>query len=188
MASFGLYFATNGAFSRVIDAATLTEIWDRHANRLLLIARAMGGSAEDAVQEAFVSLARQSEMPDDPMAWLVRVARNHQLQLRRGERRRRQRESRVGQYGWFDREVNVADSRIDARSVTEALMRLPSPTREIIVMRLWGEMTFEAIAEVVELSRATVHREFHGGLQALKRTFETEQESTPDSLRLCHDR
>lgn len=173
----------------MIDPAQLTEMWDQHADRLLLIARSTGDSAEDAVQEAFVALARQSEMPRDPLAWLVRVARNHQFQIRRGERRRRDRETRVGRYGWFDREVNVVDSRIDARRVTEALMRMPSPTREIIVMRLWGEMTFDAIAEVVEQSRATVHREFHSGLETLKRQFDTVSTtgSETDSMRLCHE-
>lgn len=169
----------------MIDAAKLTEIWDACADRLLLIARSMGESPEDAVQEAFIALARQDTPPDDPLAWLVTVARNYQRQLHRRNRRRRERETRVSRFGWFDREVNLVDSRMDARSVTEALLRLPSPRREVIVMRLWGEMTFEAIAEVVELSRATVHREFHAGLESLKQTFETKME--PPSMRLCHD-
>lgn len=170
----------------MIDPTELTEIWDQYADRLLLISRSMGASAEDAVQEAFVALARQASMPEDPLAWMVTVCRNYQRTVYRRTLRRRKRESEVGRHGWFDREVNVVDSRLDARSVTEALMKLSSPTREIIVMRLWGEMTFDAIADVVELSRATVHREFRQGLATLKNNFETESQA--QSMRLCHDR
>ena len=38
----------------MLDPDKLTEIWDQHADRLLLIARSIGGPAEDAMQEAFV--------------------------------------------------------------------------------------------------------------------------------------
>ncbi|MEM8666396.1 MAG: sigma-70 family RNA polymerase sigma factor [Planctomycetota bacterium] len=169
----------------MIGASDLTATWDQFADRLLLIARSMGGSAEDAVQEAFIVLARQPEMPDNPLAWLVAVCRNLQRESHRRERRRRARESRVGRQEWFDRDVNLVDSQLDAGAVTEALMRLSSPTREIIVMRVWGEMTFESIADVVELSRATVHREFHDGLKKLKLTFDIEPQ--PESMRLCHE-
>ncbi len=170
----------------MIEASKLTEIWDECADRLLLIARSMGESAEDAVQEAFVALARQASLPDDPLAWLVTVARNHQRQCHRREQRRRQLETKTVQTAWFDRQVQSVDARIDASSVTDALLTLASPTREIIVMRLWGEMTFESIAEIVELSRATVHRDFHAGLAELKQLFATE--SQPPTRRLCHDR
>jgi len=169
----------------VIDAATLAEIWDDNADRLLLIARSMGGPAEDAVQEAFVSLARQSELPDDPMAWLVRVTRNRLLGWRRGNRRRRNRETIVGQRSWFDREILCVERRLDGREVTRGLMALPSPDREIIVMHLWGDMTFESIAGVIGISRASAHRAFVRGLETLKGQFV--RESSPDSIRLCHE-
>ena len=84
----------------LIDPADLRELWHHHADRLLLIARSMGDGAEDAVQEAFVALARQPAPPQDPLAWLVRVARNAILQYRRAGGRRRQRES-VASQRWF---------------------------------------------------------------------------------------
>ena len=52
----------------MLDPETLTAVWDQHADRLLLVARSTGGPAEDAVQEAFVALATQTQLPDDPMA------------------------------------------------------------------------------------------------------------------------
>ncbi len=155
----------------VIDAAILAELWDEHADRLLLIARSIGGPAEDAVQEAFVALATQPAVPADPMAWLVRVTRNRLLQWYRRDRRRKEREAAVGMRPWFDDESKPAGQKLDAAEVTEALRSLPSPDREIIVMHLWGEMSFESIAAVVGGSRAKAHRTFGRGLAALQQRF-----------------
>lgn len=157
----------------MIDAATLANLWDAHVDRLTLIARSIGGPAEDAVQEAFVALAAQRKLPSDPMAWLVRVTRNQLLQWHRGNRRRRDRETLVGSQSWFDCEEKSAD-RMDAAEVTAAIQALPSPDREIVVMHIWGEMTFDSIARVVGGSRAKAHRTFVRNLQMLKQQFDPE--------------
>lgn len=164
----------------MIEANLLAELWEEHSDRLLLIARSIGGPAEDAVQEAFISLATEKKLPDDPMAWLVRVTRNRLMQWHRSGRRRRQRESLVCDRPWFEHEAMSAQQRIDAAEVTQALQQLPSPDREVIVMHLWGEMTFEAIAKVVGGSRAKSHRTFRRGLETLKQRFG--QESVPSVL------
>lgn len=170
----------------MIDATTLAELWDDCADRLLLIARSIGEPADDAVQEAFVALACQRNLPDDPMAWLVRVTRNRLLQWQRSQQRRRRRETLACQSNWFDGESTQIEQQIDARQLTATLMQLTSPQREIIVMHLWGGMSFETIGQILELSRASTHRSFHRGLDTLKRQhcFQTEC----DSERLCHER
>lgn len=177
--------------NRLIEARELAEIWDQHAERVLLITRAMGEPAEDAVQDAFVALACQSERPRDPLAWLIQVARNQLLQAYRAGVRRQKRESLVGAKNWFAGDHIHVDRKLDASEVTAALLRMPSPEREIIVMHLWGEMTFETIAEIVELSRAATHRAFHHGIDLLKTEFarkkdESEVTDLPVS-KFCHE-
>ncbi len=166
----------------MIDATTLAELWDDHSDRLLLVARSIGGPAEDAVQEAFVALAGQGQSPDDPMAWLVRVTRNRLLQWHRTAKRRRARESAVGAKPWFDHETQSAQQRLDGAEVTAALQRLPSPDREIIVMHLWGEMSFESIAVVVGGSRAKAHRTFTRGIQTLQCQFDPNRQIAPSAF------
>lgn len=156
----------------MIDPAILAEIWRTHVDRLLLIARSIGGPAEDAVQEAFVELAARQELPDDSMAWLVKVTRNRLLQWHRGNRRRRNRESLVGHQTWFDGGVRSSDRRLDGEEVASAIQAMPSPDREIIVMHIWGEMSFESIARVVGGSRAKAHRTFRRQMQNLKEQFD----------------
>ncbi|MGB7325837.1 MAG: sigma-70 family RNA polymerase sigma factor [Rubripirellula sp.] len=166
----------------MIDAATLTQIWNQHASRLLLVARSIVGDgrtplAEDAVQEAYVKLAVQDRLPDDPMAWLVRVVRNQILQSIRSGRRRDVRESASTNALWFEPDLH---EKLDADEVTTAMMKLSSPSREIIVMHLWGEMSFDSIGEVFEISRATAHRRYAAGMQVLKQQFSVDRD--PQSM------
>lgn len=165
----------------MINPLQLRDIWNAHSDRVILIARAMADptdsqEAEDAVQEAFIALATQAVLPDDPLAWLVRVTRNQLLQWRRSRGRRQRREQdREAQHRplltWFDHPQLAVDRQLDGRAVTEALAQLPEEQRQIIVMHLWGEMTFERIAGVLNLSRSSVHRLYCRGLEHLKQRF-----------------
>ncbi len=156
----------------MLDPATLRRLWQVHSERLLLIARSVDAeAAADAVQDAFVALAMQPSVPRDPLAWLVTVTRNRILQADRGTRRRIARENHVMIASWFDSSQAMIDDRLDGEAVTTALRQMPSPTREVIVMHLWGEMTFASIAEVVGLSRASTHRCYRNGIQTLRARF-----------------
>lgn len=150
----------------------IAETWNRCSTRLLLIARSIGEPAEDAVQEAFLRLARQSPTPDDPFAWLVTVTRNQLLQWRRSGDRRRRRERRPQDQVWFDGGIRQVESSLDARQVTDALKQLDDQQRQVIVMHLWGELSFEQIAEVMSCSRSTAHRTFQSGIRIMRRRFD----------------
>ncbi len=156
----------------MIDPVTLRDLWQTHADRLVLIARSTGEPAEDAVQEAFLALATQGGLPDDPVAWLVRVARNRLLQWRRGQLRREKRERTAAGERWLQMPDDGVDTPIDAADATEALRRLPDGEREIVVMHLWGGLTFEAIGEVIGRSRATAHRRYISGLNRLQQVLD----------------
>ena len=153
----------------------LSRLWHQHAARLLLIARAIGEPAEDAVQEAFIRLAQQRRAPDEPLAWLVSVARNQLIQWHRsGVRRDRRNQQAAAARGWFFVDADQAD-RLDADELADALKRLPDDQREIVVMHLWGELSFERIAETVSLSRATAHRRYVEAIQTLRARFDCPQ-------------
>lgn len=169
----------------MLDPSHLSKLWDAHSAKLLLIARAMGESAEDAVQEAFIELACQSESPEDVFAWLVRVVRNRQLQWLRSGMRRRQREEICTTTNWFEGHVHAIDQRLDAVEVTKALQSLAQQEREVIVMHLWGGLSFESIAVLMGTSRASANRIFHRGIHELKQRFNHEPQL--DNLRLCHE-
>ena len=154
-----------------IGPETLGRLFDAHAPALRLYARQWceGADADDAVQEAFVSLARQGALPDQVGAWLHRVVRNAAISASRGRKRRNQREAAVSTgEAWF----SSVDDQIDARSATRYLGELDEETREVIVARLWGGLTFDQIARLQGCSLTTAHRRYRGGLSRLHERLE----------------
>lgn len=156
----------------------LGRLLDEHGPALVLYARQWCASPEDVVQEAFVQLARQSAVPDRPAAWLFRVVRNGAISLGRSSQRRKRREQSRANRGaaWFM--VSEAD-RLDGQEVAEALETLPAEQRESIVARLWGQLSFEEIAELSGTSTSTAHRWYQAGLSALRTRFNVPCHETP---------
>ncbi len=71
----------------------LAQLLDAHAAALELFAAQWTQAPADAVQEAFVELARQPKVPHNIVAWLYRVVRNRAASEARSARRRKRRES-----------------------------------------------------------------------------------------------
>src|SRR4051812_26554639 len=131
-----------------MDPERLGQLLDQHADALELYARQWGDAPEDVVQEAFWNLARQRPNPDNPAAWLFRAVRNGAINAATAGRRRRRHEAAATgtQPAWFaaNPDAGHADA-IDPEAAAEALATLPIEQREVIVARLWGDLTFEQI-------------------------------------------
>jgi RNA polymerase sigma-70 factor (ECF subfamily) len=154
-----------------IGPELLGRLFDVHAPALRLYACqwCAGADADDAVQEAFVSLARQPTLPDLVAAWLHRVVRNAAISAGRSQRRRLQREARVSSgEAWF----TSVDDQLDAQCATHLLAELDLEFREVIVARLWGGLTFDQIARLQGCSLTTAHRRFQDGLDRLHHRLE----------------
>lgn len=149
----------------------LGNLLDAHTRALVLYSRQWceGLEAEDVVQEAFLSLARQKRQPDQVVAWLYRVVRNGAISAARSHRRRRQREAKTTpREPWF----TSVDDRIDAERAAQVLAEVDPESREVIVARIWGGLTFEQAAEVMGCSAATAHRRYQAGLAQLQERLE----------------
>jgi RNA polymerase sigma-70 factor (ECF subfamily) len=140
-------------------------LYRQHAPALRLYARQWRGCAEDAVQDAFVALARQDPPPTRVVAWLHQVVRNNAAAAARSTWRRRRREGTASApEAWFA----ATDDRLDAADAARALADLPLENREVIVARLWGGLTFDEVARLVGCSLPTAHRRYHAGLDELR--------------------
>lgn len=155
----------------MILSSELTRLWKTHASALVLLARSRCGDvfAEDCVQDAFVRLAAQSEVPDDCVAWLVRVVRNAAIDAARSGQRRAQREKSVGaeRFRWFEQQASPVLPAPD--DLEAALRKIDELTREIIIAHIWNNLSFRQIALVFEMSSATVHRRYEDGIAELRR-------------------
>ncbi len=154
-----------------IGPELLGRLFDAHAAALKLYARqwCAGADAEDVVQEAFVSLARQPALPEHVAAWLHRVVRNAAISTARSWRRRLDREARASsKEAWF----SAVDDAIDAQTASRFLTDLELDCREVIIARLWGGLTFEQIAHLQGCSLTTTHRRYQRGLARLQERLE----------------
>lgn len=150
-----------------MNAERLGRLIDEYAGRLELFAAQWVRQPEDAVQEAFIELARRESEPDNVAAWLHAVTRNRAISMARAAARRARHET--GRAGMDHRLVASADGTIDGRTAARALEELPDEQREVVVARIWGGLGFDAIADVVGTSKSTVHRRYGQAIEHLRR-------------------
>ena len=150
-----------------IGPELLTRLLDEHGAALVLFARQWCRTPEDVVQEALLSLVRQSQSPQNVVGWLYRVVRNGAISAGRSESRRSRRETRAAEDAkpWFHPSPEEA---LDAAAASAAMENLPLRQRETIVARLWGGLSFEQIAELLDTSASSAHRWYQAGLTTLR--------------------
>lgn len=141
------------------------RLYDARAAQMLLYGRALGLShaeAEDVLQETFLAVMRLKTAPLRLDHYCLKAFRNRALNYRRGLLRRvlRELESRH----WF--ETQPADPREEA--AMQRLTQLPPDQREIIVLKIWQEYTFEEIASLIGISPNTAAARYRYGLQKLR--------------------
>lgn len=154
-----------------MDPELLGRLLDRHAPALELYARQWCDAPEDVVQEAFLKLAMQPRLPNEPGAWLFKVVRNAAINAGVAARRRHRHESAAAAESptWFDANSGPGQSAaIDPEAAAAALQDLSMDVREVIVARIWGGLTFEQIAELTGCSTSTAHRLYQSGLTTLR--------------------
>jgi len=141
-------------------------LYDAKAAGLILYGRALGLShteSEDVLQETFAALLQRDEPPEQPEHYCVRCFRNRALNYRRSLWRRLTRE--LESKRWFERAP--AESPYEHEAM-RCLAELPPEQREVIVLKIWQEYTFEQIGELLELSPNTAAGRYRYGLQKLK--------------------
>ncbi len=158
----------------MIAAPQIAEWFDAHAPALLLLARQWLGdraAAEDVVQDVFVALIDQPRPPGHPRAWLFKAVRNAAVSHARAHGRRAAREHRLAEArpDWFEPRH---DDRIDAADAQRALGILPPDQREVIVLRIWAQMTLTEIAQITGDPISTLFTRYRTGLARLKHLME----------------
>lgn len=155
------------------------SVYETSAPQILLYGRALGLShseSEDVLQETFISLMQKNEMPDGPLHYCLRSFRNKALNHKRSLWRRLTRE--LESHRWFERSNNESPQE---RAAMRCLHKLPAEQREVIVLKIWHEYTFENIGELLELSPNTVAGRYRYGLQKLRACLNEEHYESPES-------
>jgi RNA polymerase sigma-70 factor, ECF subfamily len=149
------------------------ELYEAKAAQLILYGRALGLShseAEDVLQELFITLLQLDEVPENPAHYALRGMRNRALNYRRGFLRRvaRELESRR----WFEREGGESPQE---QAAMRCLQKLPPEQREVIVLKIWHEHTFEEIGTLLDASPNTVAGRYRYGMEKLRVCLKAEK-------------
>jgi RNA polymerase sigma-70 factor, ECF subfamily len=158
--------APGGVYRGELAVDWQQELYEAKASELILYGRALGLShseAEDVVQETFVALLKLGKTPDNPLHYCVRGFRNRALNYRRSLLRRLTRE--LESTRWFERNT---DETPHERAAMRCLEKLPPEQREVIVLKIWHEHTFEEIGELLQMSPNTVAGRYRYGMEKLR--------------------
>jgi RNA polymerase sigma-70 factor, ECF subfamily len=146
--------------------------------RLVLFARQWLNSAadaEDAVQNGFVRFWKhQPAAGPEHYPLLYAAVRTAALDLLRSHERRARREA-DDRVEVLREDEPIFDSTIldreHADAVQAALAQLPQPQREVVVLKIWGELTFAQVAQTLEESINTVASRYRYALEALRKNI-----------------
>jgi len=165
-----------------MDAPVSSDWWrqwlNQHAARLLLYARQQArcaSDAEDLLQESLVEAwQRMGAETPPPVPLVVATIRRRAIDHARSADRRQRRESiaGAGEEVWFDPAPAHAEN---IEWIEKALRQLPDEQREIITLKIWGEMTFAEIATALDISPNTAASRYRYGMERLKLVLSNEQ-------------
>lgn len=158
-----------------ISAEQLAMWIDRWAGPLRAWLRCRCANPDDIVQEAFCRLVQQSSTPERIAPWLFHVAINLVREESRRTKRRHQRENAVAK---AENHISSASQSLEAEELRDAIDSLTEELREIVIARVWGELTLAEISNITGQSIATVHRRYEMALQQLRSQL---SERTPRS-------
>jgi RNA polymerase sigma-70 factor, ECF subfamily len=160
-----------------VDA--LGVLFDLTSHRLVRFAAALAHrqhDAEDAVQTALVRLASQPQLlakADCPWAYLLRMVRNEVLAMIR----RQERCKATGNLADLVTQCRVdeAEREESHRAVWSALRTLPPEQAEVVVLKIWEDMTFAQIGEILETSPHTAASRYQYAMTKLTRRLLPQQ-------------
>jgi RNA polymerase sigma-70 factor (ECF subfamily) len=152
------------------------EEWRRwlheHGAALVLFARqwsATRSDAEDAVQDGFIRFWRNRHEARDPLANLYTCVRSCAMDIGRSGRRRGTRERAFSSKNREESAFEYSVERAEREAMIEtALNQLPGDQREVVVMKLWGGLTFAQIADAIGAPLPTVASRYRYALGRLR--------------------
>jgi RNA polymerase sigma-70 factor, ECF subfamily len=157
-----------------IQPPALDELYDRYAAAMYayacLLARS-SAEAEDVLQNTFVRLVRHRDRlgrAENLRAYLFGMLRNEALRNRSRWHRWWHGDLAAGRVRFVEADAGAPPDRGQAEAVERAMALLPPAQREVVYLKVWQEMTFAEIADLLGLSPNTAASMYRYGLAKLK--------------------
>jgi len=153
----------------------IERLYDEHASSLfafLLNFTRNESDARDLLQEIFVKISREPQLLENVQnerAYLIRLARNLAIDyMRRRDARERAKENVAAEPPAIFALAGDPDEELFRRELTLALKDLPEEQGTVAYLKLWEGLTFEEIAEILEISPNTAASRYRYAIDKLR--------------------
>ncbi|WP_236008230.1 RNA polymerase sigma factor [Actinomadura physcomitrii] len=165
------------------DTARFTALYDAHHRRVHAYAVSRVGvqAAEEITSETFcVAWRRVRDLPDEPLPWLLGIARN----LLRESYRARDRQDALARElrTWAAGAPpagDVGEAVTERAGMLRALAALPDDDRELLALVAWHGLAPGEAAKVLRCSKASFYVRLHRARRRLERAL-TAESRAPD--------
>ena len=151
-----------------------SDLWsdwlEEHGAALLLFARqwvSNQADAEDVVQEAFVRFWRSRGHVAEPAGYLFAAVKHCALDRQRARARQSRREESIA-VPECEPSFDIAEQDERGAVIAAALKELPESQREVLVLKIWGGLSFPQIAEALQISPNTAASRYRYALAKLR--------------------
>lgn len=164
--------------------AALSGLYDLTATRLLRFAVTITRNqhdAEDALQATLVRVASNPRLlsrADSPWSYLLQMVRNEALLILRKKKRVFSLSNLCDLF--TRRSVDEVEQEETYRAIWLALRQLPTEQSVVVVLKIWEEMTFAEVAQVVDVTPSTAASRYRYALAKLARLLGQEETEACD--------
>lgn len=140
------------------------DLYRQHGPALLAYGSSLLGdraAAEDVLHQVFLKLLGMEKLPTDARPYLFKAVRNRSLNAIRSSSRLMS----LDEQDWLVKPAGMAEAGLE---VEKAMRELPPEQREVVVMRIWGEMTLAEVAMVLDIPENTAASRYRYALNKLR--------------------
>ncbi len=154
-------------------------LYRQHGAALVLFASTITGErsrAQDAVHQVFLKLIANGDLSraQDKKAYLFACTRNAVLNERKFQDRHEPLEMDAAWFSPPHRDI------AGERNLRRALAALPDDQREIVVLHIWGDLTFAQIADLLSINSNTAASRYRYALGKLRDEMSAKENSCAD--------
>lgn len=158
------------------DTKAFGELYDAHIKKIynfVYFKTRHKETAEDLTSETFFKALNKIKTVDPAQSfssWLYRIAQNTVIDHFRAKRPT----GNIDDVFDLDDETDIVgelDTKADVRELTKNLKNLSSIERDIIIMRVWQDMSYKEIAEIVGKSEGSCKMMYFRTLEKLRQSM-----------------
>jgi RNA polymerase sigma-70 factor (ECF subfamily) len=165
----------------VRDTEKFAVLYDRYAAQLYRYASRRVGPelAEDVVAETFLAAFRRREHYDlarpDARPWLFGILTKEIARHRRAEKARYRTLAKAGTddtaSGFADQVAAAVTARGARGALANAVGRLSAADRDVLLLIAWSELSYEEVAETLQIKVGTVRSRLHRARQQVRKAL-----------------